>query len=115
MHGDHGTLLPALYEIESAHWWNAGKRQVTRTLLSDIQIPPGPILEIGCGGGTVLAEVARHHPSQPVLDVDLQPVAVALARERVGEGAMIVQASLHLNLPAGLSIYALARRGPRDG
>ena len=42
MVGQLGTLLPALYQIESAHWWSVGMRQVTHALLKGIHVPPGP-------------------------------------------------------------------------
>lgn len=101
MVGHPGTLLPALYQIESAHWWSAGMRQVTHALLTSIKVPPGPILEIGCGGGTLLAEIAQRRPRGPVLGIDLQPIALVLARERVGNRVTLVQANLHhLPLPA---------------
>lgn len=91
-------LLPSLYETQHSHWWSVGMRAVTRALLDGLTLPTGPILEIGCGGGAFLDEMVARYPTHPVWGTDLNPVALAHARQ----GQHIVfQGDLHtLPLPA---------------
>lgn len=56
---------------------------------------PAPILDVGCGPGRLLAELARQ--GRPALGVDPAPRAVALAR---GRGATVLQRSVFDRLPA---------------
>src|SRR5439155_18584151 len=43
----------------------------------------GPVLDVGCGPGRILAELARR--GVPALGIDVSPAAVRLARARGGE------------------------------
>jgi SAM-dependent methyltransferase len=62
--------------VPSAHWW----RHKYLTLLADLP-RQAPILEIGCGGGELLAFLADHGFTN-ARGVDISPEQVALARQR---------------------------------
>lgn len=55
-----------LDEIEDDHWWFVGKRLLLRSLL-ERHAPCGRLLDLGCGTGGVLREVA---PDRPCMGVD---------------------------------------------
>ena len=74
-------------------------RAITHALLSCIELPPAPILEIGCGGGAFLSELAQRYPTHTILGADLNPVAVAHAKQ--GSKHPVLEADLHqLPLPS---------------
>lgn len=51
--------LERMYEVESEHWWFAGKRLLFRRLLADRLAAGKPrILDVGCGTGAVSREFA---------------------------------------------------------
>lgn len=101
------ALLPALYAHERDHWWSVGMRAITHALLAGQPLPEGAILEIGCGGGAFLRELALSHPQRPMLGVDLNPLA--LAHARAGGVAQVARCDLHrLPLPAEQAALVVA-------
>ena len=71
------ALLPVLYQAEGQSWWSRGMRAISHALLDGLPLPAGPILELGCGGGAFIAEVAERSPKRLALGLDLHPVALA--------------------------------------
>jgi SAM-dependent methyltransferase len=68
-------------ELEQTHWWFTGRRKIVRALVEGLA-PPSPetrVVEIGCGTGGNLAELATHYSC---LGVDVDPEAIAWARRR---------------------------------
>lgn len=55
-------------------------RRVTHALTANLELPPGPVLEIGCGGGQLLADLQARWPQRTILGADLHPLALAYAR-----------------------------------
>ena len=100
-----GNLLPSLYEAERVGGWNVGMRAASHAVLARQPLPPGPILEIGCGGGAFAAELAEGHPQAVVVGLDLRPEALAFAGAQ-GSRATWVQGNL-LRLPFGDESFAL--------
>lgn len=100
-----GNLLPSLYEAERVGGWNVGMRAASHAVLASQPLPPGPILEIGCGGGAFAAELAARHPQAAVVGLDLRPEALAFAGVQ-GSRATWVQGNL-LRLPFGDESFAL--------
>lgn len=97
-------MLSDLYRVQEQNWWHAGMRRITLTLLAGATLPPGPLLEIGCGGGAMLRDLEAHHPDRLTLGLDLNREGL-----RGGAAARLFQADLHdLPLAAGSCAGALA-------
>lgn len=58
-------------------------RAVTDALLAETTLPAGPLLEVGCGGGRLLADLAARYAGRVVCGVDVNPLALAHAKRRV--------------------------------
>jgi ubiquinone/menaquinone biosynthesis C-methylase UbiE len=60
------------------------------------------VLDVGCGTGATLAAIVAAHPDVTAWGIDLSPVMVGIARERLGDGADVQVADAeHLPLPDG--------------
>jgi SAM-dependent methyltransferase len=81
-------------------------RAVTHALLASVTLPPGPVLEIGCGGGQLLVELNAAYPDRTVCGVDLHPLALAHAADRQGRHPILSQAALP-HLPWADASFAL--------
>lgn len=99
-----GSHLPLLYATEEHHWWSRGMRALSGVLLDNVALPPGAILEIGCGGGAFLGELRRRWPDRPVMGLDLRGEALTFARQR--GGGDLFQASV-THLPVAPACCAL--------
>jgi dolichyl-phosphate beta-glucosyltransferase len=64
--------------VEDEHWWHVAKRRLVREYI-DSSLEPRRCLDIGCGGGAMLAEAASHGG---VVGMDLSLAALHHARER---------------------------------
>jgi SAM-dependent methyltransferase len=68
-------------DIEDRHWWFVGRRRIMSRLLREV-VPPAPdatVVDIGCGAGANLAELAREYRC---VGVDPSRHAIELARRR---------------------------------
>lgn len=99
-----GTLLPALYEADAVGGWNVGMRASNHALLDGVTLPPGPLLELGCGSGAFALELAARR-NATVVGLDLRAEALAFAQSRSTAGAW-VQGDL-LRLPFSGPTFAL--------
>ena len=54
-------------------------RRITRTLLADTAMPSGPVIDLGCGGGSMLAELAQLFPGRDIYGLDRHQSAVQQA------------------------------------
>ena len=54
-------------------------RRITRALLTGPALPFGPVVDLGCGGGAMTAELAHQFPDRQVLGLDLHPSALQQA------------------------------------
>jgi ubiquinone/menaquinone biosynthesis C-methylase UbiE len=105
------SLLPLLYASEQTSGWNQGMRAITHALLAGVTLPDGALVEVGCGGGQLLAEIQEHYPTRLVIGIDLHPAALAHAQQHLhdqgapGQGSL-VQAALPV-LPLGEGEVAL--------
>jgi len=75
-------------ELDDRHWWFAARRRIVMELLSGALGPGGPaagrrlrLLDIGCGAGATLRELARFGDAY---GVDAEPGEVEAARRRSG-------------------------------
>lgn len=92
------SLLPLLYAGDSTYGWSAGMRAVTHALLATVTLPDGPVVEVGCGGGQLLAELRHRYPERSVMGADLHPLALSYANSFLHSSARLTQAALP-NLP----------------
>jgi SAM-dependent methyltransferase len=82
-------------EIESGHWWFAGRRSVILAALRH-RLPSGSrLLDFGCGAGGLTAELARFYS---VVGVDSAKPAIALARRRGLDARLVTDSA---PLPGG--------------
>lgn len=77
-------------EIQDRHWWFVGRRRVIGAVL-DAELPADGrdrrrILDVGCGTGTMLAELRRFGE---VHGVDAEPAAVEFCRSQ-GETSVVL-------------------------
>ncbi|MEW5851579.1 MAG: class I SAM-dependent methyltransferase [Myxococcota bacterium] len=63
--------------------WDVGKAQPGMTALLDEVPPEGPVLDVGCGTGDLVLEVARR--GLHVVGIDIVEKAIAEARTRAGQ------------------------------
>ncbi len=99
-------LLPLLYRTESHFGWSEGIRAFTRTLLSSVSVPEGPVLDAGCGGGVLVAELARSAPNSSYWGIDASGQALAVARALAKKDIAFAQASV-MNLPFSDNTFSL--------
>lgn len=88
---DKGGYDPQFFakivEVEDRHFWFQARNQVIASAVSDIVkgLPNGyRLLEVGCGTGVVLGQLAKVCDRGDVEGFDLYPEAVEFARERTG-------------------------------
>jgi SAM-dependent methyltransferase len=81
---ESGARLPDLYRMDDTNGWSQGMRRVSHALLADLPIIKGPALDLGCGGGMFVHELAAARPHALVVGLDLSAVALAYAAERTG-------------------------------
>ena len=104
--GSPADLLPLLYDPAQSYGWSAGMRAVTRALLARLDLPRGPLLEIGCGGAQLLTDLATDYPLHRVYGVDVHPLALARAQARLNGHAALIRAPLQ-RLPWPDATFAL--------
>lgn len=102
---DAGTLLPTLYAADEAGGWNTGMRAISHAVLAGVAVPSGPQLELGCGGGAFVRELAAlAGTDSPVVGLDLRGDALLSARRRAA--GLWVNGNL-LALPFAAATFAL--------
>ncbi len=71
MTGSYGTLLPALFHDGTVYGWRRGMEAIVGAMLPQDALTAGPVLEVGCGRGDLLAALAACGASGPFWGVDL--------------------------------------------
>lgn len=70
-----------MYELEGSYWWFQGRLDIIRAVL-ERHLPgpprPGRVLDVGCGTGLMLSELAQWEP----VGFDFSPLALAFCRSR---------------------------------
>lgn len=51
-------------------------------------LPPQRVLDIGCGTGSLIAEIARRHPGLEIVGLDPDPKALARARSKLADAGI---------------------------
>ncbi len=63
-------------------------------------LPPGAaVLDVGCGGGQIAAELARENPGFRVIGIDLAPAQIRRARRRSRNVRFVPGSALELPFP----------------
>jgi SAM-dependent methyltransferase len=88
------SLLPLLYADDQNSQWAAGMRAITHALLTNVTLPDGDVLEVGCGGGQLLAELQARYSQRCVIGIDLHPLALAYTHALLRETVGLVQSAL---------------------
>ena len=83
------------FEIEDRHWWFVGRRAVILRALAAAGAR-GPVLDAGCGTGTMLRHLERFGEVQ---GVDADPEAIRFCRERGEQRVCLVPAAAALPFP----------------
>ena len=83
------NLLPLLYAMDQEHGWSQGMRAITHALLGATRLPPGPLLEVGCGAGVFLRELQEYHRGARCFGSDYSSIALDYAKRQ--------PATLHLS------------------
>ena len=104
---DHLERLRAFYEEAGAPPVNRAAQGYRRMLARcyALMFPPdASVLEVGCGGGDLLALL----PNRDVTGVDLSPVQIETAQRRLPHGRFHVQAGEHLTLDRAFDVIILS-------
>ncbi len=89
--------------------WLAQLRPVTDALLARLPeaLPPGDILDLGCGTGYTTAELQRRYPDRPLTALDLSAGMLDVARRRAGSSPRLTWIQEDM-------LAHLRRRAPRQ-
>lgn len=68
-----------MYALEDAHWWFIGRRTLALRLLDRFAKAHPRCLDLGCGTGAVLRELARRGEAT---GLDMSPLAIGYSRRR---------------------------------
>jgi ribosomal protein L11 methyltransferase len=80
--------------IDPGHAFGTGAHGSTRAALELLQrLPPGPVLDLGCGSG-VLSIAAARLGCGPLRAFDLDPLAVSAARENAARNGVHLEVAL---------------------
>jgi len=72
--------MKAMLELDEHHWWYRGRREIVRTELERLPLPPdAQVLDAGCGSGRMLEDLVAYGHVQ---GVELDPDAAAYAAAR---------------------------------
>jgi len=90
-----------MYEQEGLHWWYAGMRSITSSILPPDSLPPNPLaLDAGCGTGYNLGWLRQKYGAV-VTGFDFSLHALEFCRQR-GEHALIRADAALLPLPSNV-------------
>lgn len=81
---ESGARLPDLYRMEDTNGWSQGMRRISLAMLAGQPFIKGPVLDLGCGGGMFVHDLAATRPQALVMGLDLSATALMYAQERSG-------------------------------
>lgn len=58
-------------------------RAITHALLDSLDLPPGAVVDLGCGGGALLAEMKQRYVERPCIGLDLFAQAAMQASQAI--------------------------------
>jgi SAM-dependent methyltransferase len=84
-------LFEVLSKLETEHFWFVARNELIVGLANKFFPDARRFLEIGCGNGAVLREMAASRPWERLVGSELHPSGLVFARQRLGEKAEFVQ------------------------
>jgi SAM-dependent methyltransferase len=91
--------LHSMVALDDRHWWYAGRRQIVRSEIERLALPPRPVLlDAGCGSGRMLDELSRYGEA---FGIDSSAWAVAAGRGR-GHPDVTLGTVEHMPYPDGI-------------
>jgi ubiquinone/menaquinone biosynthesis C-methylase UbiE len=98
---EFGSHLANLYAMDEHNGWSQGMRWITLAFLAGMPIIKGPYLDLGCGGGMFVHELAAVRPQSLVLGADLSSTALMYAQDRSSSERLLQADVGRLPLAAG--------------
>jgi SAM-dependent methyltransferase len=93
----------AAYERFLGRWTG----RLAEALIDFADLPvDGPVLDVGCGTGSVALELRRRWPGRSVWAVDVAPAYLAFARGRAGAEGIAFEQADALDLPFGAGLFS---------
>jgi ubiquinone/menaquinone biosynthesis C-methylase UbiE len=77
--------LAAVARMEPEHFWFAGRRALIETMVEPLLAEGEPLLDVGCGTGSLVTRFAAD--GRRMIGLDQPPGRLAAARARAGAGA----------------------------
>ncbi|MGH3157205.1 MAG: class I SAM-dependent methyltransferase [Streptosporangiaceae bacterium] len=94
---------------QSIYAYQRPRQDIARLVLDLAGLDGGElILDVGCGNGAYLAELARRGYAGPVLGLDLSPGMLSAARDRAPGAGLVVADATAIPLPDDVASAALA-------
>lgn len=84
--------------IEAGHFWFETRRALIVSMLNRVAPSAASYLEVGCGGGFVLASIAKARSWRHIVGVELHTEGLAIARARLPANVELIQASAETRL-----------------
>lgn len=73
------------HDLEKSHWWFVGRRRILGAVMEGLRVSGSRILDVGCGTGEYLTELARRYPRFEIhgIDFELEPLRFCRAEQSV--------------------------------
>lgn len=97
-----------MFELEDTYWWFVGRRALALRLLGTYAPADGKVLDLGCGTGAVLGQLAE---TRDAVGVDFSPLALEFARSRqpfkvaLGDGTALPLQNETFSAVVGLDVF----------
>ena len=93
--------IEKMHKLEETHWWFQGKKYIIKSIISEIDIPEGKFLDIGCGTGMFLREIGKGRRSY---GIDVSGQALSYCKKKVN--AFLIKAAGN-RLPFKDAVFSL--------
>ena len=104
-HQPDATYFDTMARHARTHWWYEGRRALVRDALARFEVPPGVVLDVGCGTGDNM-EMLSSAVGAPAFGTDLSAYALHHA-VRGGEGGVRTVVALAEDLPVASGVCGL--------
>lgn len=97
--------IAAMARVEREHWWFRAKRSLVADQLTRYSVPPGPLLDVGCGTGGLLESFGRQRTT---IGAELDDDALVLASGAVPDARLVRSNATDLPLCGGAVVAVTA-------